>query len=907
MSKIGKRELNYMAKLNQGLIYTNDKCIGCNRCIYACPVLGANVSKIENGKNRIYVDGSKCIHCGKCMEMCRHEAREYRDDVSRFLDELKNGRSDHRKISLLVDSTFYNNYPQEAVAIIGYLKAQGAVNVYDLSIGADIVTWAYIKFLNEHPMEGAISNQCPATVNYIMKYKPELLRKLVPIHTPMMATAIYAQKYLNDENIFAYIGPCIAKKDEIKEVAGDIKNAEHKTENNSELNCTIDYHITIEKLLAALENTDYMQYEEKYQTNAGLGVLYPLAGGLSENIKHFQGHDAMIRQVSGKDNAFNYLDKYSSRIDSRGQLPFLVDILNCNQGCICGTGVSMNGEVDNEEDIMYRIHEKRKNALQIFDDGSSPYSRVISREDRKMRLYKKYEALDLNDFLRDYSNAASEHKVVREDEIEYDENAIFNSMYKYTEEDRCIDCHSCGYDSCREMVKAIAYGYNFKNNCVHYVKDENLRLYMTDTLSGIPNTNAFMKRCSEIIQDGNAADYFAIYFNIKNMKLYNRKYGSKTGDIILCDYAKAVNSLADCDEIVGRWGGDNFVALFKKKRMAEVIERLENITINVIREGGNDQCHISFRAAIYELTGEEKIAGQVMGQITTTYSTVKQSKSNIVFFTEQLGKTILHNTMVEEMLEPALRDEEFVVYYQPKVCMENNNLVGAEALVRWIHDGKIIPPMEFIPICESNGFVQKIDFYVLEKVCQDIRGWLDQGIEMVKISFNFSKQHFIERHVADKINEIAEKYQIPREFLEVEFTETAYIDEFDNLVETIDELHNYEIYSSIDDFGTGYSSLSLLQNVKFNTLKLDKSFLNKYANNKRNRAVVANIIQMAKELDMDIVAEGIETSEEFKYLKMLSCDVAQGYLFDRPLPKEKFEERLKNKHYADDLIITNFV
>lgn len=885
-----------MVELNKGLIYTNENCIGCNRCIYACPVLGANISKIENGKNRIYVDGSKCLNCGKCLEMCRHGAREYRDDTQQFLSDLKAGK----KLSLIVDASFYDNYPEESLAVIGYLKSIGAENIYDVTIGADIVTWAYIKFLNENRMEGAISNQCPSAVNYILKYKPELLNKLVPIHSPMMATAIYANKYLEDDSVFAYIGPCIAKKDEM---------------NMAEMGELVQYNITIQKIIEALDKVispdDYLKYQEIYQAQLykeeemdapagikakGLGVVYPLAGGLSENITHFQGHESMIRQVDGNDQVYSYIDEYQKRLGHTSQLPFLVDISNCNQGCIFGTGVC-RANVDHE-DIMFRVHEKRSNALQVYDDGVSPYSRVISRQDRRMRLYKKYEELHLEDFIREYT--VQKNKL--EEKIDYDENQIFNSMYKYTQEDRCIDCHSCGYDSCREMVKAIAYGYNFKKNCVHYVKDENLRLYLTDTLSGIPNTNAFMKKCSEIIQANKGKDYFAIYFNIKNMKLYNRKYGSKTGDIILADYARKVYALAEYDEIVARWGGDNFVAMFKKRRMQQVLEDLDNITIRVIRDGGDDQCHIAYRAAIYELTGEEKIAGQVMGQITTTYSTVKQSKTNVVFFTEQLGKKILHNTMVEDMLEPALKHKEFVVYYQPKVNMENNDLIGAEALVRWVHDGRIIPPMDFIPICESNGFVQKIDFYVLEQVCQDIREWIDKGIEMVKISFNFSKQHFIEKHVAEKINAIAERYQIPKEYLEVEFTETAYIDEFDNLVETIDELHNYKIYSSIDDFGTGYSSLSLLQNVRFNTLKLDKSFLNEYANNKRNRAVIANIIQMAKELDMDIVAEGIETSEEFKYLKMLSCDVAQGYLFDKPLPKDQFEQRLINKHYHDSLV-----
>ena len=868
-----------MPLLNQGLIYTNENCIGCNRCIYGCPVLGANVSKIEGGKNRIYVDDEKCIHCGKCLEMCKHHAREYRDDTSRFLEDLLHGK----KISLLVSPVFLNNYPEKSRQVLGYLQSIGVENIYDESFGGDITTWAYLKYFNENPVEGMISEPCPSIVNYIVKYKKELLDKLIPIQSPMMCMAIYAQKYLKDQNAFAYIGSCISKKDEIVD------------EENKDC---ISYNITINKLMQAIKDIPVEAFDARIHEEAiGLGVIYPTSGGLKENMVHFMGYECMIRQIEGVENVYDYLNLYADRVEENKQLPLLVDALNCKQGCLFGTGTK--ARVERNEDVLFHMHNTKQKCLMGYDDGDNPYSKVISRKERQIRIYRRFEQLNLDDFIRKFQKDFQ----LKGEDINYNEDAIFNSMYKFKEEDRVIDCHSCGYDSCKEMVHAIACGYNFKRNCVHYVKDENLRLYLTDTLSGIPNTNAFMKKCSEIISEGIGAKYFAIFFNIRNMKNYNRKYGSKTGDIILADYSRIVSKIADEDEIVARWGGDNFVALFKKTHMQHVLSNLENIEVKVCRADGEENCKISYRAAIYELTGEEKIAGQVMGQVTTTYSTIKQSKNHIIFFTENLGKKILHNTMVEEMLEPALRAQEFVVYYQPKVCMEDNNMVGAEALVRWVHNGKIIPPMDFIPICENNGFVQQIDFYVLERVCRDIHEWITKGINMVKISFNFSKQHFAERNVAERINAIAEKWKIPKEYLEVEFTETAYIDEFDNLVETIEKLREYKISSSIDDFGTGYSSLSLLQNVRFNTLKLDKSFLNKQARNERNRTVIANIIQMAKELNMDIVAEGIETSEEFKYLKMLSCDVAQGYLFDKPLPKEQFEERLMNKHYNDELTV----
>lgn len=864
-----------MANLNTGLVYTNSNCIGCNRCVSVCPVLSANVSQILGGENRIFVDPDKCIHCGKCIDMCRHHARDYRDDTALFLDDLRAGK----KISLLVSPELLIDENEKSRKILGYLQKINGAKIYSVAIGADITTWAYIRYRKLHHTENMISSICPSMVNYITRYHIELLDKLMPVQPPMMSTAIYAKKYLEDQNAFAFIGSCIAKKDEMDDPLN---------------RGMVSYNITIDKLEKALQDAEIgndMPVVEELSN--GLGVMMPLSGGLTENLVHFEGYNSMIRKVDGEELSYDYVEDYAKRMEAGQKLPDLVDIVSCKMGCVGGPGMRCQ---DCVEESLFGLQTAREKVLPIYDDGENPYSKVISRLDREARLVKKYENLDLQDFMRDFVPEVTSLELMPD----YDEDAIFKSMYKFTEEDRHIDCHSCGYDSCREMVQAIAYGYNFKKNCVHYVKDENIRLYLTDTLSGIPNTNAFMKRVTEVIRDKTSSEYFAMYFNIHNMTFYNRKFGSKTGDIILADYARLVSRIAQKGEIVGRWGGDNFVALFRKERMDEVLRALDNVVVDVNWEGKVEKCHIAFRAAVYELSGQEKAAGHVMGQITTTYSVVKQSKKHIIFFDEELGKRILHNTMVEEMLQPALENEEFLVYYQPKVSMEDQKLVGAEALVRWFHDDRLIPPGDFIPICENNGFVQKIDFYVLERVCQDIRRWLNNGIELVKISFNFSKQHFAAKDVAKRIQEISNRYKIPDGLLEVEFTETAYFDEYDNLVDTIAELKKYHIQSSIDDFGTGYSSLSLLQNVPFNTLKLDKSFLNEYADNKRNKAVIANIIQMAKELDMDIVAEGIETKEEFSYLKMLSCDVAQGYYFDRPLPREQFEMRLVNKQYDQE-------
>lgn len=245
----------------------------------------------------------------------------------------------------------------------------------------------------------------------------------------------------------------------------------------------------------------------------------------------------------------------------------------------------------------------------------------------------------------------------------------------------------------------------------------------------------------------------------------------------------------------------------------------------------------------------------------------------------------------------AIQNKEFVVFFQPKISIADMKISGAEALVRWYCDGSVLPPIKFIPFCERTGLVIDVDFYVLEETCKKMREWLDEGLELVRISVNFSKYHFNEPEVAEKIYKVIKKYDIPTEYIEVEFTETAYLDKEDLLEHTVDKLRSYGIKSSIDDFGSGYSSLNLLQNMDFQVVKLDKSLLGKGVENEKAKKVISSIIHMAKELEMEVLAEGVETPEELEMLKRLKCDTVQGFLFDKPLPVSEFEKRLRERNY----------
>lgn len=869
-------------KLNEGLVYTKDNCIGCNRCISGCPVLGANVSVRENGKNKIFVDNEKCLHCGRCLFTCHHNAREYRDDTKSFLEDLRAGE----QISLLVAPSFFIIYEKKANEILGYLKKLGVNLIYDVSYGADISTWAYLTYLEEHPMEGAIAPPCSAVVNYIEKYSEELINKIIPVQTPLLCLAVYIRKYCRNTDKLAFLSPCIAKKDEIDDIA------------NAGL---VSYNVTFAHLIKELDGVDISgHYADVECSDFGLGRLYPVPGGLSENIRHFVSGSEYIREIHGERAVYDYFAKLEQRILEGKELPFLVDCLNCRQGCLTGTATSQYCSLD--DDIFFRLQKYREPTGEILEE-ENPYLPNLPLEERKKRLKERFAGLSLEDFTRKYTKEkyVGEKHIFTYDPMHEDKiDAIFCLMHKETEESRKIDCHSCGYSSCMEMATAIYKGYNFIENCVHYVKDENLRISMVDTRSGIPNYNAYLNFTDRLIGEGKITEYSTVYFNISNFKFINQKYGFRQGDTALREYCRAVAELAAADELVALTGGNSFVGVIRKERLSLILKELESVYVSCIREPvTGERVAITARIAVYNPDGTDNSPQMIMEKLSSTYDEINRGQNETIrYYDDKIRQRKSREELIMHAIEPALEKREFVVYYQPKVDMKSRRITGAEALIRWKHDEKLVPPMEFIPICERTGQVQKLDFYVLETVCRNIRDWLEKGIDVVTISVNFSKHHFVENTVAERINQVAENYQIPKQYLEIEFTETAYLEGSVNLISSINKLHEFGISASMDDFGTGYSSLSMLQNMSFDTLKLDKSFLdNRSLGKERSRAVIGNIIRMAKELDMSIVSEGIETESELEYMKALDCDIAQGYLFDKPLTHDEFEQRLMQSVY----------
>ena len=439
------------------LIYTNDTCVGCNKCIKYCPGLGVNSSVNEGNKSRIIVDGNKCIHCGECLKNCEHNARSFTDDLVDVLEALSRGEN----IVLMVAPSLFLTYPEEAPYLIGYLRALGFMAIYDVSIGANLCTWATVKYIKNTGRSGLISSACPVVVDYIEKYKPDLIPRLMPIMSPAGCLRTYLESNVyadsSDEIKYAFLGPCIGKHDEYTTYPDG-----HK----------LDYTLTYKSLITYFEDhKDELRKSGRsdcdYLRSSGLGRFYPMPGGLGNNLRNFLGYDFFIKQIEGPGKVYSYLDTYETMMKSGDSLPLIIDALNCEGGC--NEGVATSVSIEDAEILMTRIH---RNSIDVADSShQSPFDSSLSPKERfeiMDSFISDEEGLDYRDFMRSYNENAA---IAEQNASPEDIDRIFASMNKITPADRKVNCTSCGYKSCREMAEAIYRGYNTPENCVHYVKN----------------------------------------------------------------------------------------------------------------------------------------------------------------------------------------------------------------------------------------------------------------------------------------------------------------------------------------------------------------------------------------------------------------------------------------------------
>ena len=422
-----------------------------------------------------------------------------------------------------------------------------------------------------------------------------------------------------------------------------------------------------------------------------------------------------------------------------------------------------------------------------------------------------------------------------------------------------------------------------------------------DPLTGAYNFETFKKKAQKLLTQ-TTKKYSLVYVDFADFKYINDVFGYKYGDEILINYAAIISKELRAGEVLGRVSADNFVILRYYNEKNDIMVRQHQVDIKITEfmhdmysgQAVSVQCGICY---LEDQAEDLQIAG-ILDRANYARKTVKTGLNRkYAVYDESIRKQLRYEKSIENRMLKSLENEEFLVYFQPKVDLQTGMATQAEALVRWQTDeGLIIPPDKFIPIFEKKYLISSLDQYVFKKVCAFIRRRLDAGLPVNTISVNVSRLQFYNSDFVKIYEDIKNKFRIPDHLLEIEITESIAFDNVTFLEKTVSELKSKGFLISIDDFGTGFSSLSLLKNIPIDVLKIDQSFFRESIHKEKDKIVIKGIIDLVNKLSIRTVAEGIETAEQVAFLKSVNCNMIQGYFFYRPLPEDKFEEILKEEY-----------
>ena len=420
--------------------------------------------------------------------------------------------------------------------------------------------------------------------------------------------------------------------------------------------------------------------------------------------------------------------------------------------------------------------------------------------------------------------------------------------------------------------------------------------------SGYKNLRAFIRRLDTLNTQKRLAGMAAVHYNLKHFSLVNQQLGRKAGDTIMKSYYEDVSSSIKGRGIVCRFGGDNFALLCDYWELDSVLTKLSGQAVTYDPKSG-DRVLITASVGVYMIPDDFVLTdpGDIIDKIITASTAARtKGKEDIVFFSDAMLAVKDHMMRIQQLFPTAIEKEEFKVYYQPKVNVNTGEMIGAEALCRWSRNGNIIPPAEFIPVLEQSMDICKLDLYMLDHVCRDIRRWLNEGRQVVRVSVNLSRKHMMDVDLLEHIIDIIDANKCPHNYIEIELTETNTDVEFRELKRLVNALQREGIRTSVDDFGMGYSSLNLIKEIPWNTLKIDKVFLpgDSESPDGITSVMFRHVASLARELGMECIAEGVETQAQVQILRDNGCELAQGYFFDKPLPVDEYEKRLDSPVYT---------
>lgn len=422
-------------------------------------------------------------------------------------------------------------------------------------------------------------------------------------------------------------------------------------------------------------------------------------------------------------------------------------------------------------------------------------------------------------------------------------------------------------------------------------------LHQIDMLTGLLNNTAFNKIVRDILLKNKNKHYSIIRSDIKRFKLVNEVYGREVGDKLLQDYAKFIIQILGKNAIVARLGADMFIALVDRPQ--ETLKFDINLIDDFLAKYPID-INLNIVYGVYCVTDHSLDVNKMVDRAGYALNCAKNSLDSTcyVVYTENLDKLVKIEQAVIYGIDAAIGNGDIIVYFQPKYSLLTKKIVGAEALVRWKHKQYgMLSPGIFIPILESNGLVHKLDYYVWDKTCEAVARWRKNSkLPKIPVSVNVSRNNFYREKIWIEILELIEKHGITPDCINIEITETSYMNDPKLIQSVVDKFKESGLKVHMDDFGTGLSSLNILKDLVFDVLKIDLNFLQGLEDNKRAAIILKSIVEMNKLLELPVVAEGIETIEQENFLRDIGCEIGQGFLFSKPVDEDTFVDLLEKNY-----------
>ena len=499
------------------------------------------------------------------------------------------------------------------------------------------------------------------------------------------------------------------------------------------------------------------------------------------------------------------------------------------------------------------------------------------------------------DFLEDERTK----KIVYPDDVE-----LYRTLFSNQRGEQVVTCRFVHKDESSHWYR-VALQYNYqesgeRKSIIGTMKDVTdeirtsaaLRYHRDfDSLTGAPNFEKFNEEVTRLLVWDNGHKHAMIVFDVERLKVINDLHGMRIGDLVLIHIADALNQLVQSPDCYCRMHSDVFCVCVMYETKGDIIRFIERLKKKI--ETNEFSFEVKTSYGVFLPDSEAEMAINLMcDRASLAMKSIKYNAMQFcAFYDEEYRNEIVKNSRIEAEMEQALQEHQFLMFLQPKYNLEDGEIVGAEVLTRWNHPTKgMIRPDDFIPLFEKNGFIIKLDEYMWEEACKAIQGWHREGRKRFPVSVNVSRYHIHNHRIEKILQNLLDRYELTPQDLSLEITETMFFGNASELYSLLQRLQDMGFRLEVDDFGAGYSSLNMLRNIPADVIKIDKSFLDDTLTSEKGKIVIRHTIAMAKELQLQIIAEGVETMEHVDFLRNSKCDVAQGFYFAKPMPLDEFNK-----------------